>query len=117
MTPLEMKAGVGFSRSSKRQAEQGNAAARPRLLFFHAPTSGRCRRAEGHLAHALQRRRNHATFELVRVNVEERPELAERFRVDVVPTLLVVEDRRVVRRIVAPRSALELERGLEAWLR
>ena len=51
------------------------------------------------------------------MNVEERSDLAERFQIDVVPTLLVIEGRRLVRRIVCPRSTAELERVLEPWLR
>lgn len=106
------------SASPKKQEAVGDAvAAKPRLVFFYSPTLGRCRRTEAHLAHMLQRRRNHQAFQLVRVNVNERPDLAERFRVDVVPTLVVVEERRLVQRIVSPRSATELERELAAWLR
>ena len=107
---------VGSADQEERQAT-GAAAAKPLLVFFHSPTSGRCRRAEAHLAHALQRRRNHDVFALVRVDVGERPDLAQRFRIDVVPTLLVVEKRQVVQRIVSPRSATELEQELAAWLR
>jgi thioredoxin-like negative regulator of GroEL len=90
---------------------------KPRLLFFHSPHSGRCRRAEGFLAQVLQRRRNHETFELVRVSIESRPDLAERFRVDTVPAILVVEDRRVKARIAAPSGCRELEGFLAPWLR
>jgi thioredoxin-like negative regulator of GroEL len=50
------------------------------------------------------------------VNVEERPDLAERFRIEVVPTLAVIEGRRVARRIVSPDTALDLARSLEPWL-
>jgi hypothetical protein len=64
----------------------------------------------------LQHRHNHETFDVVRVSVDERPDLAERFRVDVVPTILVVEDRHVARRIVAPRGCRDLEGKLQAWL-
>jgi thioredoxin-like negative regulator of GroEL len=91
--------------------------ARPRLVFFYSPLSGRCRRAEGFIAQVLQRRRNHETFDLVRVSVERRPDLAEKFRVEQVPTICVVEDRKLRRRIVAPRGCRELERELEPWLR
>ncbi len=90
---------------------------RPRLVFFYSPLSGRCRRVEGFLAQVLQRRHNHETFDLVRVPVDRRPDLAERFRVEDVPTVLVVERRRVKRRIVAPRGCRELEAQLEPWLR
>jgi thioredoxin-like negative regulator of GroEL len=85
--------------------------------MFHSPRSGPCRRLEGQLAHTIQHRANHATFELVRVNVEERPDLAARFDVEVVPTLLVIDGSRVVRRLVSPRSVADLEHGLADWLR
>ncbi len=90
---------------------------RPRLVYFYSPRSGRCRRVEGFLAQVLQRRRNHETFELLRVSVDERPDLADKFRVEEVPTICVVEGRKLRRRIVAPRGCRELERALEPWLR
>ena len=89
---------------------------RPRLVFFYSPLSGRCRRVEGFIAQVLQRRRNHETFELVRVSVEKRPDLAEKFRIQEVPTICVVEGRKLRRTIVAPRGCRELERELELWL-
>ena len=91
-------------------------AAKPKLVFFYSEQSGRCRRVEGFIAQVLQRRRNHHTFELVRVSVERRPDLAERFRVDAVPTICVVEQRKLRRRIAAPRGCRELERELAPWL-
>ena len=90
---------------------------RPRLVFFFSPQSGRCRRVEGFIAQVLQRRRNHDTFELVLVPVDEWPELAEKFGIDEVPTICVVEDRKLRKRIVAPRGCRELELALDAWLR
>ncbi len=65
----------------------------------------------------LQRRRNHDTFDLTRVSVDNRPDLAARFLVDEVPTLLVVQDRKVRTRIVAPSGCRELELALARWLR
>lgn len=91
-------------------------AVRPKLVFFHSPRSGRCRRVEGWIAQVLQHRSNHDTFELVRVSVDERPDLAERFRVETVPTLCIVEDRRLQKRIAAPRGCRQLERDLAPWL-
>lgn len=90
---------------------------RPRLLFFYSPTSGRCRRVEGFLAQVLQRRHNHDTFRLQRVCVDDHPDLLERFRIDRLPTLCVVEGKRVVARIVSPTGCTELERGLTPWLK
>ena len=91
-------------------------AERPRLVFFYSPQSGRCRRVEGFIAQVLQRRRNHDTFELVRVPVDRRPDLAEKFRIEEVPTICVVDARKLRRRIVAPRGCRELEQELEPWL-
>jgi thioredoxin-like negative regulator of GroEL len=87
------------------------------LVFFYSAQSGRCRRVEGFIAQVLQHRRNHGTFDLVRVAIDRRPDLAERFRVDTVPTVVIVEDRKVRRRIVAPHGCRELERELAPWLR
>lgn len=89
---------------------------KPKLVFFFSPRSGRCRRVEGWIAQVLQHRSNHDTFELVHVSVDARPDLAERFGVETVPTLCVVEDRRLRKRIADPRGCRQLERDLVQWL-
>jgi thioredoxin-like negative regulator of GroEL len=88
----------------------------PRLVFFHSTLSGHCRRVEGFLAQVLQRRRNHGTFQVVRVAEEERPDLLERFRVEAVPTLVVVEGKAVAARLTQPRGCREIEGFLAPWL-
>jgi len=90
---------------------------KPRLVFFTSSLSGRCRRVEGFLAQVLQRRHNHGTFRLYRVDETVRPDLAERFGVDEVPTLVVVEGRTVHARLVRPRGCREIEAFLAPWLR
>lgn len=107
---------MSAAQQSHRPVALPSSASRPKLVLFYSPQSGRCRRVEGFVAQVLQRRRNHETFELVRVSVEARPDLAERFGVEAVPTLCVVEDRRLRKRIAAPRGCRELERELAAWL-
>ncbi len=91
-------------------------ATRPRLVFFTSPVSGQCRRVEGFLAQVLQRRRNHGTFKVVFVDGDKRPDLAERFGVTELPTLVVVEDRAVRARLSRPRGCREIERILAPWL-
>jgi thioredoxin-like negative regulator of GroEL len=86
-------------------------------VFFYSSRSGRCRRVEGFIAQVLQRRRNHDTFDLVRVSVERHPDLAEKFHIEQVPTICVVENRKLYRTIVSPRGCRELEHELEPWLR
>jgi thioredoxin-like negative regulator of GroEL len=89
----------------------------PGLVFVHRRASGRCRRVEGFLAQVLQRRANHGTFRMYTIDADEHPELAERLKVDSVPTLLVVENKRVRGRLVEPRGCREIEAFLRPWLR
>jgi thioredoxin-like negative regulator of GroEL len=96
----------------------GNAAHElPRLVFFYSGVSGRCRRVEGFLAQVLQRRHNHETFRLHRVEEEDHPELFARFKVTEVPTLAVVEGKKLCSRLVKPRSCREIEHFLAPWLK
>jgi hypothetical protein len=89
---------------------------KPTLCFFYSSKSGPSRRVEGFLAQVLQRRQNHKTFALRRVDCEERPDLAERFRVTTVPTLVVIESRKVRSRLEGLCGCREIERLLEPWL-
>ncbi len=89
---------------------------RPRLVFFHSAVSGNCRRVEGFLAQVLQRRRNHGTFKVLHVAEEERPDLIQRFGIDTLPTLVVVEGKSVAGRLERPRGCRDIEGFLAPWL-
>jgi thioredoxin-like negative regulator of GroEL len=65
----------------------------------------------------LQRRGNHDAFRVHHVDVLDRPDLAERFAVQTMPTLLVIEEKQVRARITAPRGSHEIESTLEQWLK
>ena len=88
----------------------------PRLVFFTASTSGQCRRVEGWIAQVLQHRRNHLKVKLVTVDADERPELLERFRVDRLPTLVVVEEKIAKARLECPSGTREIVSMLAPWL-
>ena|SRR5437763_455624 len=90
---------------------------KPRLVFFYSAKSGRCRRVEGFIAQVLQRRRNHETFVLYRVDADEQPELVKRFRVEQVPTLFVVDGKKVSGRLETPRGCRDIEGFLTPWLK
>jgi thioredoxin-like negative regulator of GroEL len=90
---------------------------RPQLLFFYSPTSGSSRRTEGFLAQVLQRRRNHQSFRLHRIEAEQHPDLVERFQIDAIPALLVVADKRVRARLEKPRGCTEISKTLAPWLK
>ena len=89
---------------------------RPTLCFFYSPTSGPSRRVEAFLAQVLQRRQNHRTFALQRVNCDKHPELVERYAVTQLPTLIVIEGRRVLRRLEGSCGCRKIEELLEPWL-
>jgi thioredoxin-like negative regulator of GroEL len=98
--------------SSAAQAQR----AKPRLMLFSSRRSGRCRRVDGFLAQVLQRRANHATFELERIDVEDKPALHESFGIDEVPTIVIVEDGQIRTRIVDPSGCKAIEQVLAPWL-
>jgi thioredoxin-like negative regulator of GroEL len=95
---------------------QNVAASKPGLVFFYSSVSGHCRRVEGFLAQVLQRRRNHGTFRLYRVDEAERPDLVDRFSVSTLPTLVVVENKVVRARLERPRGCRDIEKFLAPWL-
>ena len=71
---------------------------------------------DGFVAQVLQRRANHDTFTLEHVEAAERPDLHERFGIETLPTLVVVEGNRVQARLADPRGCAAIERFLAPWL-
>lgn len=66
------------------------------------------------MAHLARKER--ARLRVTSVDVNEQPELAERFRVETVPTIALVKEKRVVERIEGRVSAPRIERMLEPHL-
>ena len=89
-------------------------AAKPLLVFFCSARSGPARRMESLLAHLARKERQRLVVK--RVDVEDRPEIAARFKIDEVPTLVLVKDKRVVARLAGRASAPKIERMLEPYL-
>jgi thioredoxin-like negative regulator of GroEL len=87
---------------------------KPLLVFFWSPRSGPARRMESLLAHLARKER--ARLKVMRVDIEREPELAERFRVANVPTLVLVKRKRVVDRLEGRVSAPKIEAMLEPHL-
>jgi thioredoxin 1 len=69
---------------------------------------------ESLLAHLARKERTR--LRVIRVDVDHQPELAERFKVTDVPTLVLVKGKRVVDRIEGRVSAPAIETMLEAHL-
>lgn len=89
---------------------------RPQLLFFYSSISGSSRRTEGFLAQVLQRRRNHDSFQLRRIDADEHTHLVRRFNIDALPTLVVVDNKRVRARLSSPRGCAQISQTLAPWL-
>ena len=88
--------------------------AQPLLVFFWSERSGPARRMESLLAHLARKERTR--LRVMRVDIDEQPELAARFRVEHVPTLVLVKRKRVVDRIEGRVSAPRIEAMLEPHL-
>ena len=99
-----------------RASGAADPAARPQLLFFYSSTSGSSRRTEGFLAQVLQRRRNHDSFQLRRIDADEHAHLVQRFKIDALPTLVVVDNKRVRARLSSPRGCAQISQTLAPWL-
>ncbi len=87
---------------------------KPLLVFFTSERSGPARRMESLLAHLARKERTRVR--VMRVEVEEQPELAEKFRVTDVPTLVLVQRKRVVDRLEGRASAPKIETMLARHL-
>jgi thioredoxin 1 len=84
---------------------------RPLLVFFTSRRSGPARRMESLLAHIARKERD--TLHVKKVDVDERPDLAEKFRVSQVPSLALVIGKRVVARLDGRATAPKIETMLE----
>jgi len=87
---------------------------RPLLVFFGASHSGPARRMESLMAHLARKER--ARLRVTSIDINEQPELAERFRVETVPTIALVKEKRIVERLEGRASAPKIERMLEPHL-
>lgn len=87
---------------------------RPLLVFFTSARSGPARRMESLLAHLARKERSR--LRTAKVDVDSRPDLAEKFDVDAVPTLVLVKGQTIVARLEGRASAPKIEAMLEPHL-
>jgi thioredoxin 1 len=87
---------------------------RPLLVFFTSQRSGPARRMESLLAHIARKERDSLRVKLV--DVDERPDLAEKFHISQVPSLALVKGKRVVARLEGRATAPKIESMLDEQL-
>ena len=88
---------------------------RPTLVYFASPRSGPCRRVQAFLDQVLQSRRNHETFRRRDVDVDAQPELARRFQVEELPTIIVVHEGRIAQRLEGRVGIPQIRAALATW--
>ena len=89
---------------------------RPTLVYFASRRSGPCRRVRAFLDQVLQSRKNHETFRRRDVDVDEHPDLARRFHVEELPTIIVVHEGRVAQRLEGRVGIPQIRTALGTWL-
>ena len=86
----------------------------PVLVFFTSRRSGPARRMESLLAHIARKERGR--LRLSKVDVDDHPEIAARFKVEQVPTLVLVVGKRAVSRLPGRATAPRIASMLEPYL-
>jgi thioredoxin 1 len=82
------------------------------LVFFRSARSGPARRMESLLSHLERKERER--LRVLHVDIDTRADLAAKFKVESVPTLVLVKDKRVVARLDGRASAPKIERMIDA---
>lgn len=86
----------------------------PLLAFFFSERSGPARRMESLIAHLARKERSR--LRVTRIDIDRHPEVAERLGVSVVPSLVLVQCKRVAARLEGKVSAPRIEAMLDAHL-
>ena len=96
-----------------KQYEELILGSRPVLVDFWAPWCGYCRRIDPAINKLADSRED---VVIVKVNIDEEPDLARREQIEVIPTLVVYKEGYELGSIVAPESRARIESFLEESL-
>lgn len=92
-----------------KQYEELILGSKPILVDFWAPWCTYCRRIDPALSKLADSRED---VVIVKVNIDEEPELAQQERIEVIPTLVLYQDGYELGSIVAPESKARIEEFL-----
>ena len=88
---------------------------RPVLVFFTSSRSGPARRMESLLAHITVKNRDF--LHVKKVDIDERPDIAESFKISEVPSLVLIKGKRVVARLEGRSTAPTIESMIDEHTR
>ena len=81
---------------------------KPVLVDFWAPWCSYCRRIDGVYDRIAQQYQEN--LEVVKVNIDDEPALAEQEHIEVIPTLVIYRGGKAIGSIVAPESKAMIDR-------
>ena len=84
------------------------------LVFFHATTCGHSRRMDSIVDHFLRTHRG--ALKVAKVDVDDRPDLAERFDVTSAPSLVLLHDLKEVARLEGRATLPDMKDSFESHL-
>ena len=96
-----------------KQYEELILGSKPVMVDFWAPWCTYCRRIEPALEKLADSRED---ILIVKVNIDEEPDLARQERIEVIPTLVVYQNGYDLGSVVAPDSKRSIEEFLEETL-
>ena len=98
----------------KEQFEEMMAAGKTVLVDYWAPWCGYCRRIGPAYDKIAQEYRD--SLAVVKINIDEEPQLALAEQIEVIPTLVLYREGKAVDSIVAPESKAMIDRLIQGVL-